>query len=59
MLPVKSPCPWILTSVDGRAVTAECAEPRRGLNTVSKLLHPPRSAFGDTSYSAVIKHSDF
>ncbi len=28
-------------SVDGRAVTVECAEPRRGLKTVSKLLRPP------------------
>ena len=36
-------------SVDGRAVTAECAEPRKGLKTVSKLLHPQRSAFGAAS----------
>ena len=39
--------------------TAECAEPRRGLKTTPKLLSPPRSAFGDTSYSAVINYLIF
>jgi len=43
-------------SVDGRAVTAECAEPRREVKTVSKLLRPPRSAFGAASQIAVINH---
>ncbi|KAF5418604.1 MAG: hypothetical protein C5S49_01530 [Candidatus Methanogaster sp.] len=29
-------------SVDGKAVTAECAETCRGFKTILKLLHSPR-----------------
>jgi len=39
--------------------TAERAKPRTGLKTISKLLRPQRSAFGDTSYYAVINHLIF
>ena len=42
--------------VDAGGVTAECAEPRREVKTVSKLLRPPRSAFGAASQIAVINH---
>ncbi len=44
------------TSVDAGGVTAECAEPRREVKTVSKLLRPPSSAFGAASQTAVINH---
>jgi hypothetical protein len=36
-----------------------CRRVRRGLKMVSKLLRPPRSAFGAASQTAVIKSLDF